>query len=126
MRCFNHGVRPAVGICKACGRGLCASCAADLGRALACRGRCEEEALRIVQLVDASSENTRTYEAAQRSAQQSQKAVCVLAAVMGALITVWCMMLGRHFRIGVVLGVLLVVFGVWGAYRARAHERRSS
>jgi len=38
MRCFNHQDHEAVGCCKACGKGLCPDCAADLGHALACRG----------------------------------------------------------------------------------------
>lgn len=36
MRCFNHSEIEAVGTCKACGKGLCKECAADLGHGLAC------------------------------------------------------------------------------------------
>jgi len=38
MRCFNHQTEDAVGTCKHCGKGLCNSCANDLGHGLACRG----------------------------------------------------------------------------------------
>lgn len=38
MNCYNHPDRPAVGTCKACGKGLCADCSSDLGHGLACRG----------------------------------------------------------------------------------------
>lgn len=38
MRCFNHQTTDAVGTCKHCGKGLCMSCAHDLGDGLACRG----------------------------------------------------------------------------------------
>jgi hypothetical protein len=44
MICFHHADRPAVGVCKNCGRGLCRSCAVDVGNGLACPGACEEEA----------------------------------------------------------------------------------
>ncbi len=42
MNCFYHRERPAVGICKACGRGLCPGCAAEVGESLACRDRHED------------------------------------------------------------------------------------
>lgn len=43
MRCFNHPEREAIGSCKACCKGLCPDCVADLGHGLACRGRHEEQ-----------------------------------------------------------------------------------
>ena len=43
MVCFYHPERPAVGLCKACQRGLCAECAAQVGESLACRGRHEAQ-----------------------------------------------------------------------------------
>src|SRR4051794_41083631 len=52
MRCFYHQDKDAVGSCKSCGKGLCAECAVDLGKGLACRGRCEETARAIIELVD--------------------------------------------------------------------------
>ncbi len=36
MKCFNHPSVEAVGICKACCKGLCVECAVDLGHGLAC------------------------------------------------------------------------------------------
>ncbi len=41
MECFAHEGRTSVGICRASLRGARRECAADLGGALACRGRCE-------------------------------------------------------------------------------------
>lgn len=38
MRCFNHSNSEAVGICRACGKGLCTACVVDLGFGLSCRG----------------------------------------------------------------------------------------
>jgi len=38
MNCFTHQDRAAVGSCKACFKGLCVACAADLGHGLACKG----------------------------------------------------------------------------------------
>ncbi len=42
MHCFNHQDQVAVGSCKACAKGLCSSCAVDLGHGLSCKGHHEE------------------------------------------------------------------------------------
>ena len=52
MRCFYHQDREAIGACKSCGKGLCPECAVDLGKGLACRGRCEADVQGIIKLVD--------------------------------------------------------------------------
>lgn len=41
-----------MGICKACGKGVCVECAVDLDKGLACRSKCEASAAAIIQLVD--------------------------------------------------------------------------
>ena len=41
MRCFTHSDVEAVALCKACGRALCHNCVATVGRASACKDRCE-------------------------------------------------------------------------------------
>ena len=41
-----------MGSCKSCGKGLCPDCAADLGKGLACRGRCEADVTAVIELVD--------------------------------------------------------------------------
>jgi hypothetical protein len=43
MNCFYHPERPAVGVCKHCGRGLCDECAAIVDDTLACKDRHEEQ-----------------------------------------------------------------------------------
>ncbi len=44
MRCFTHQDKEAVGICKACNKGICVDCAADLGHSLSCKSSsCEEK-----------------------------------------------------------------------------------
>jgi hypothetical protein len=46
MRCFVHHDHEAVGICRACSKGLCLDCAVDLGHSLCCREH-EQEAQEI-------------------------------------------------------------------------------
>jgi len=43
MKCFYHPESDAVGICKACQKGLCPECAVDVGNGLACKEKCEDE-----------------------------------------------------------------------------------
>ena len=42
MQCFNHASTSAVGICRACGRGVCAACARDNPHGIVCSDRCQE------------------------------------------------------------------------------------
>jgi hypothetical protein len=42
MNCFNHPDVPAVGICKACQKGLCMECVVDLGHGIACKNHREK------------------------------------------------------------------------------------
>lgn len=41
MHCFNHSSLSAVGVCKACQKGLCTDCAVDVGNGIACMESCE-------------------------------------------------------------------------------------
>jgi len=52
MHCFYHENKEAVGTCKSCGKGLCRECVVDLGKGLACRGRCETDVQGMIQLID--------------------------------------------------------------------------
>lgn len=54
MNCFNHPDKPAIGICKSCGKGLCPECTAELPNGLACRNRCEERVELINRIIDSN------------------------------------------------------------------------
>ena len=43
MKCFCHSGYDAIAICKACGRGLCSGCVAEVGLSCSCRNRCEDD-----------------------------------------------------------------------------------
>lgn len=51
MLCFSHPDIAAVGVCKACYKGLCRDCAADLGHSLACKDVHEEMAASVEKLI---------------------------------------------------------------------------
>ncbi|QDU20578.1 hypothetical protein [Urbifossiella limnaea] len=85
MNCFAHQAAPAVGICRACGKGVCAACAADTGAGLACPGACEDRVLLLGRMVDS---NARVMRTADRQ--------------------VW-----SSGMLGVVMGVLFLALAVW-------------
>jgi hypothetical protein len=47
MKCYVHRSDDAVGLCRSCGRGVCPDCAAEVGRALACSKRCEDDVRKV-------------------------------------------------------------------------------
>ena len=51
MKCYNHTDLDAVGICKACNKGICRECAVDLGNGLACRDSCEQEVREVNEII---------------------------------------------------------------------------
>jgi hypothetical protein len=61
MLCFYHQEKDAVGQCRSCGKGVCAECAVDLGKGLACRGRCEEQVRTLIELIDHNIEASKTW-----------------------------------------------------------------
>ncbi|HEX8242269.1 MAG TPA: hypothetical protein VF541_02190 [Longimicrobium sp.] len=123
MRCFNHPERDAVGICKACQKGLCPDCIADLGHGVACRGRHEDEVALLQTLVA-------------RNAQAS--AAMPMARLVGPLI--YLVLGGMFLAFGLMsiddavnpvslIGAMFIVFGVviyfvnrkaYGTRRARS------
>jgi len=52
VNCFYHPTVVAVGTCKSCCKGLCSACAVDLGKGLACKGRCEGDVKAVITLID--------------------------------------------------------------------------
>jgi hypothetical protein len=55
MRCFNHPDREAVGLCKACNKGLCAACTTDLDHGLACKNKHEAAVQLLENLITRSA-----------------------------------------------------------------------
>lgn len=53
MNCFNHSERQAVGVCKACGKGLCPDCLVEVANSIACKNNCEKRVTVLNKLVDA-------------------------------------------------------------------------
>lgn len=54
MKCFSHQENEAVGICKACSKAVCVSCAIDTGRGISCGDTCSLEIDSQNQIIDKS------------------------------------------------------------------------
>jgi hypothetical protein len=56
MQCFQHQDKAAVGLCKACHKAVCSSCARDTGRGLACSEICLAEVNATNEILDKSKQ----------------------------------------------------------------------
>ncbi len=56
MNCFNHRDKPAIGLCKSCGKGLCGDCLKELPNRLACKGPCEKQADILSRVTESDAE----------------------------------------------------------------------
>ncbi|WP_223669078.1 hypothetical protein [Kangiella shandongensis] len=51
MKCYSHINKEAVGVCRACTKGICVDCSYDTGHGLACKESCEHEVDELQELV---------------------------------------------------------------------------
>lgn len=117
MNCFTHQAAPAVGICRACGKGVCAACAADTGAGLACPGACEDRVLLLGRIVDSNAGMVR---AADRQVWSSG----MLGVVMGVLflaLAVWVHKQAHVVTTAMLGGMGLVLLG-HGFFRLTAER----
>lgn len=117
MKCFQHTGSDALGICRGCGKGVCAQCARELPFGLACSDPCSE---RVAQYERLNRKAGTTYRTASRNAWVGP----LYFAAMGALMLgfgVW----GQARRIDflVAIGALFLVFGAVFYLRNRRWAR---
>ncbi|MFO0798320.1 MAG: hypothetical protein U0804_12655 [Gemmataceae bacterium] len=107
MNCFAHQMAPAVGICRGCGKGVCAACATDTGAGLSCPGACEDRVLLLNRIVDS---NARVMRTADRQTWSSG----MLGVVMGSLflaLAVWVHKEAHLVTTAMLGGMGLIIFG---------------
>lgn len=106
MKCFNHSDVSAIGICKACGKGLCRDCLTDLGHGLACKN-VHEERVQGFELIN--SQNIKAY-------TDASKNIFLLPAFfvfMGMIFVGFALSEGKNFTsFPVVMGLGFAFFGV--------------
>jgi hypothetical protein len=119
MRCYYHENKEAVGTCKSCGKGLCRECAVDLGKGLACRGRCETDAQAVIQLIDRNihlSITATNYTLATRIVRSS---TAIFNFFIGGIFIVWSLTDFDRFKFLLVLGIGFIVYGSYWLLLAR-------
>lgn len=105
MRCFVHQEVEAVGTCRACNKGLCPSCAVDLGHSISCKGACEIKANTINGQL---AKNAVVLQTQRRNKLYAPLFFIAMGVVFGAFSqdgkSVWNM--------GTVMGGVFVIFGI--------------
>ena len=118
MNCFFHPDRPALGLCKSCGRGLCQDCLAEVPDGLACKNRCKERVQFINRITDSNRQVLAATNVHVRTATVFTLAFGVLFCLFGFL---------PYFVFGekgaLILGAMGVVFLVSGLLRLRPKAR---
>jgi hypothetical protein len=114
VKCFYHREADAVGSCKACSKGLCGTCAADVGKGLACRDSCEEQVRNINQLVDRNIRVSPTSERVLGKYSRAYLATGVFQILAGGVFAFLGQSMDGAFRTGVTaIGALVALYGVW-------------
>jgi hypothetical protein len=119
MRCYYHQEKEAVGSCRSCGRGLCPDCAADVGKALACRGHCEEDVRAYVALVHRNDKLSPQSAKILKSGRQARYASAAFILVFGVIFAAYGFSNLKEYSFMAVLGVCFLVYGVFMLWQTR-------
>jgi hypothetical protein len=111
MKCFRHRDAEAVGVCKSCGRGVCAECAVEFDKGLACRGRCEGDVEDLINLIDRNVSMAPTINKRMATARRGSIISYGFFMVTGAILFLAGVPRG-HPRFIVWLGAAFVVYGL--------------
>ena len=125
MECFQHEGRTAVGSCRACFKGLCRACAVDLGRGLACAGRCEEATRALIASLDQSIRIQGLSGGMVRAARSLWVGLGWIAVGVGAFVVIFGLRLPQFREISL-LGIPFVAIGVLTLRMASRARRAGS
>ncbi len=121
MQCFYHPSQPAVGVCQACGRGLCRECAAEVNERLACRDRHEA----MVRSLDDLTQHALTQRRRTRTIYLRNAAFYFLSGgafvAFGASQLRW---MGMTALLLLVLGVFLLLAALFHFLESRKYDRQ--
>jgi len=118
MKCYVHADHDAVGVCKSCQKGLCRECAVDLGKGLACRGSCEDEAQRLIQFIESNMRLAPVGGKVWHGHGSNLLLSAIACIVLGAVFAIWGSMSGPQFSFIIVVGVVLSGWGILQAVQA--------
>ena len=103
MKCFTHQANEAVGVCKACNKGICAECTEDLGHSLACKSTCVEQAHLVDSIIQ---KNAVTMKATERN----RNIAPVFYAVVGSLFIYYGIDRYPRSELSLMMGVGFLIF----------------
>lgn len=109
MNCFYHKSVPAVGICRACGRGLCPDCIGDASRSLACKERCEEDVSHM--------------QGAFSHAERVGRIALIMLPALGLILIAWDYFGNGSFSFSSATGVVFIIWGLFG-FKRRSQRAR--
>jgi hypothetical protein len=110
VECFYHDGRQAVSSCRACLRGLCRECGTDLGRGLACRGRCEPAVRDLIATLEQSIRYRGVSGGILQASRTLWSGLAVIALLVGAFVGVWGLTLPAYREISL-LGLPFLLVG---------------
>ena len=117
MLCFYHQDQEAVGTCKSCGKGICNDCAVDLGKGLACKGRCEADVGKLIELIDRNIQlSPRTMQAV-RQMRGGVFAQASFLIVMGGVFLYVAATRNAIASFPGYMGMIFLAYGVYIAWR---------
>jgi hypothetical protein len=112
MRCFVHHDHEAVGICRACNKGLCPDCAVDLGHSISCRGACEQKAQKMhAEFVRGIAMMNRS-EAILNAQKRGRFILLAFCILLGAVYIGFNFSARDPFNFGTVSGAIFLIFGL--------------
>ena len=113
MECFYHNNVQACGICKSCQRGICKQCASEVKNGIACKGKCEEQAIELNNLVSSSAKMQKSSELIVQSVSLGSGEIFNL--VLGVIFSGYGIYKEIPFLI--VMGVAFLLFGCFGIFK---------
>lgn len=120
MKCFYHAESDAVGTCLSCHRGVCRECAAESERGIACRGRCEVEVRRLLDLRDFSFAQPKTQESILKRTRQTYVRGGLFNLVLGGgMLIMWYV--DRRLSYFGFIGAAMLIFGIATMFLGRRH-----
>ena len=126
MSCFYHHDRESVGGCKSCGKALCPECAVDLGKGLACRGRCEDDVRTLIGLIDRNIALAPQTARLVESGRRTRSSAAMFNLITGAIFVAWGISDLDRFSFLAILGGCFLAYGIFRLLQARrfAKERQ--
>jgi hypothetical protein len=112
MKCFYDLSKDAVGTCKSCGRGISFDHLTDMGKGLACKGRCEDDVKALISLIDRNiASSSATSQILKRGSNTGYGSATFLT-VMGLIFTLTGLREPR-MDFTLYLGIGFLAYGVW-------------